>query len=114
MAALAATTPAVTGVVIAGAAVALTDTIARSIVGPKGAYLTIINGNASPDSVTISDAGATPAGNPLVGGLITKAVANATSQVFHIKPEQFDPTTNLVTITHTVITTVTYQLVPVG
>jgi hypothetical protein len=114
MAALAATTPTVTGVVIAGAAVAASDTIARSVMGPKGAYLKIINGNAASDSVTISDAGLTPAGNPLVGTAITKVVTNGTSQVFCIKPEQVDPVTNLVTITHSVTATVTYELVPVG
>lgn len=114
MAALAATTPTVTGAVIAGAAVAASDTIARSVVGPKGAYLKIINGNAASDTVTITDAGSTPAGNPLIGGTISKVVTNGTSQVFHVKPEQFDPATNLVTITHSVTPTVTYELVPVG
>jgi len=117
MGALAATTPANAGTVVTGAAVAATDTIARSIMGPKGCYLKIINGNASPDVVTITDPGVTPAGNPLnlaPGGVISKSVANATSQIFYIHPEQVNQATGLVTITHSVTATVTYELYPVG
>jgi len=117
MGALTATTPTNAGTVVAGAAVASTDTIARAVMGPKGAYLKIINGNASPDVVTISDPGVTPAGNPLnlaPGGVISKSVTNGTSQVFYIRPEQVAPASGLVTITHSVTATVTYELYPVG
>ncbi|SRR6266540_4929752 len=117
MGALAATTPTNAGTVVSGAAVAGTDTIDRSVMGPKGAYLVVINGNASPDVVTITDPGVTPAGNPLnlaPGGVISKSVTNATTQVFYVRPEQVNPTTGLVTVTHSVTATVTYQLYPVG
>jgi len=114
MAALTATTPVNSGTVIAGAAVAASDTIARSIMGPKGVYLEIINGNASPDTVTISDHGTTPAGNALTSNQISVSVTNATSKIFHIKTDQANPATGLVTITHSVTTTVTYKLYPVG
>ncbi len=42
MGALAATTPTNAGTVVSGAAVAATDTIDRSVMGPKGAYLVVI------------------------------------------------------------------------
>lgn len=113
MAALTATTPTVTGTVIAGAAVAASDTIDQSILGQRGAYLTVINGNASSDTVTIKDFGQTPAGNSLTSNQYTVSVTNGTSKVIWIKPSMVDPSTGLVTITHSVTATVTYQLVPV-
>lgn len=114
MAALAAITPTNTGAVSAGAAVAASDTIDAGLLGSRGALLEIINGNASSDSVTISDAGATPAGNALSGGTIAATVTNATARVFRIRPEQVNPTTGLVTITHSVTATVTYKLYPLS
>ncbi len=114
MAALVAITPTNLGTVNAGAAVASTDTIAQSVLGPKGAYLEIINGNASSDIVTISDSGATAAGNALSTGSVTDTVVNGTSQIFYISPTQVNPSTGLVTVTHTVTATVTYKLYPNG
>lgn len=110
MAALTAFTPVTTGVVNAGAAVAASDTIDQATLGGNGVLLEIINGNASPDTVTISDYGATPAGNTLTSNQISKSVANATSQVFIVKPSQVNPATGLVTITHSVTATVTYKM----
>jgi len=116
MAALTATIPVnagvVSGIAGAGAAVAASDTIAESVMGKHGVYLEIINANASPDTVTISDAGTTKAGNALAGGTISKAVANATAQIFKIRREQVNPTTRLVTVTHSVTATVTYKMYP--
>jgi hypothetical protein len=114
MAALAAITPTNSGTVNAGAAVAATDTIDRAVMGAKGCYLEIINGNASPDAVTISDSGLTPSGNALAGGTISASVTNGTSKVFLIRPDQVNPATNLVTVTHGTTATVTYKLYPVG
>jgi len=110
MAALTAFTPTLAGVANAGAAVAASDTIAQALLGGQGAYLEIINGNASTDNITISDAGTTRAGNALAGGTYAATVTNGTSKVFFIKPEQVDPSTSLVTVTHSVTTTVTYKL----
>lgn len=112
MAALTATTPTNTGTVTSGAPVASSDTISTAVMGQRGAYLEIINGNASPDTMTISDAGATPAGNAV--GTVAGSVTNATSKVFFIRREQASPTTGLVTVTHSVTATVTYKLYPVG
>lgn len=112
MGALSATTPSRTGVVTSGAAVASTDTIATSVLGARGVFLEIINGNASPDSMTISDATVTPTGAAAAAN--APSVTNATSKVFKILPNQADPTTGLVTITHSVTSTVTYKLYPLG
>jgi hypothetical protein len=112
MAALTATTPTRAGVVTSGAAVASTDTIALALLGTYGAFLEIINGNASPDSMTISDASTTSSG--AAAAALAPSVTNATSKIFKITPSMADPTTGLVTITHSVTTTVTYKLYPVG
>jgi hypothetical protein len=111
MAALSAVTPTTTGVVVAGAAVSASDTIDAATLGSQGAYLIIINGNASTDNVTISDNGTTAAGNSLASNTFSASVTNGTSKVFFIHPLQVNPSTGLVTITHSVTATVTYQLV---
>lgn len=110
MAALTAFTPTVAGVANAGAAVAASDTIDQSILGARGAYLEIINGNAASDTVTIKDFGTTRAGNSLASNQYTVSVTNGTSKVIWIKPEMVDPSTGLVTVTHSVTATVTYKL----
>lgn len=114
MAALSATTPTNTGTVTAGAAVASSDTIAQSLLGSRGAYLRINNASGSTDNVTISDSGSTPAGNPLSGGTIGDSITTGTAQIYWIHPEQVNPSTGLVTITHSVTSSVTYELWPVG
>ena len=114
MAALAAVIPTNAGTVNPGAAVAASDTISTAVMGRIGAYLEILNGNASPDVMTISDAGSTPSGNALTGGTYAATVTNATNRVFFIRREQAAPATGLVTVTHSVTTTVTYKLYPVG
>lgn len=108
MAALAATKPTRTGVATPGAAVAASDTIAGALLGVRGAYLEIINGNASPDVMSISDASLTPTGAAAAAN--APSVTNGTTQVFYISPSQADPNTGLVTVTHSVTATVTYRL----
>ena len=110
MAALTAITPLVSGVVTTGAAVSASDTIDQGTLGGNGVLLEIVNGNASSDTVTISDYGTTPAGNALTSNQISKSVTNGTSQVFVVRPSQVNPATGLVTITHSVTATVTYKL----
>lgn len=108
MGAYTAVTPTNTGATTSGAAVASSDTINVSQMGPRGCLLEIINGNASPDSMTISDAGSTPAGNS--PGTIAGSVTNGTSKVFKISRSQATPSTGNVTVTHSVTSTVTYKL----
>ena len=112
MALLTATRPTPTGaLMVTPPAVASSDTIAASDLGVNGAILVVINGGGSPDTVAILDGGFTPAANAGVssGG----AVANATSRAFYIDPKAVN-TSGFVTVTHTFITTVTYQLYPMG
>jgi hypothetical protein len=112
MGVLAATIPSRTGIVTAGAAVAASDTIPTTLLGSKGVFLEIINGNASPDAMTISDATVTPTGAAAAAN--APSVTNATSKIFKIVPQQADPVSGNVTITHSVTTTVTYKLYPLG
>lgn len=114
MAALSATQPSNAGTTTTGGTVATTDTVARTVMGPKGAYLEIANGAATVDNITITDPGNTPAGNPLSGGTYSASVAAGASKIFHLRPEQVTSSTGLITITHSVITSVTYKLYPVG
>lgn len=113
MAALAAITPVVAGVASTPAAVAASDTIDQSILGQRGAYLIVINGGGSPDTVTIKDFGTTRAGNALTSNQYTVSVTNGTQKVIWIRPEMVDPSTGLVTVTHSFTTSVTYTLLPV-
>lgn len=112
MALLTATRPTAVGVAYAGAAVSASDTIAASDLGTLGAYLVIINGGGSSDTVTVSDSSLSPAGNPATAG--TNAVANATSEVMYISPRAVHPTNLVVTVTHSFTTSVTYVLLPLG
>jgi hypothetical protein len=116
MGALVAITPVNTGVSSAGAAVAASDTVAQSVLGPRGATLEIINAGAGTDTITISDHGSTGAGNQLASTALTGlTVANGgASKYFRLTNEQVNPATGLITITHSQPTGVTYKLVPNG
>lgn len=112
MAALTAVTPTRVGAVNAGAAVAASDTISATIIGVRGAHLEVINAGVGVDTMTISDAGATPAGT--APGTYPGSVTNATSKIFYLSPSQVDPVTKVVTVTHSQPTGVTYKLYPIG
>lgn len=112
MAALTATQPTATGATYSAAAVASSDTISASQLGTNGAYLVVINGGGSSDTVAISDSGTTPAGN--AGTSSGGAVANGTSKVFYVSPRAVNASTGVVTVTHSFTTSVTYVLLPIG
>jgi len=112
VAALSAITPTLLGTVSTGAAVSSSDTIAQSLLGPRGAYLEIINAGGSPDTVVISDAGLTAAGNAATPA--TDVVTAGTSQIFYISPTQVNPSTLVITVTHSFTGTVTCKLYPNG
>lgn len=112
MAALTATQPAAAGTTWTPAAVASSDTVSAAYLGTNGAYLLIINGGGSSDTVAISDSGLTPAGN--AGSSSGGAVANGTSKIFYISPRAVNPSTGVVTVTHSFTTSVTYVLLPIG
>lgn len=114
MAALVAITPVVTGVSSAGAAVSASDTIDASILGSRGAYLIVTNAGGSTDTVTITDAGFTGAGNQLPSTSYTVSIGAGAEKIIFIKPSQVNTSTGLVTVAHSFTTTVTYQLFPVS
>lgn len=111
MAALTAYVPLVTGTVTTGGtAVSASDTIDQGTIGSQGVYVEIINAGASPDTVTISDYGSTPAGNQLGSNQYTVTVTNATSKVIFIRGSQVNPATGLVTLAHSFTTSVTCKV----
>jgi len=112
MAALTSTVPTAAGTAYAGAAVSASDTITAAQLGSLGAFLVVINGGGSPDTVAVLDGGLTPAGNAGASG--GSSVTNATSEVFYISPRSVNPTTGQVTVTHSFTTSVTYVLLPIG
>ena len=114
MAALSAITPTNTGTVSTGTAVSASDTIAQSIMGSRGGTLEVINAGGSTDNITISDNGSTPAGNQLTGNTIAASVTAGQSKVFDLANEQVNPSTGLITITHSFTTSVTCKFYPVG
>jgi len=108
MALITPSTVTVAGLLAAPAAVAASDTISGDVVPPGGLIYRVINGNAAPDNVSLSDGGATPVGN--AGTVTPVAVANATTKTFLITQAHINRTTNLVTITHSITATVTFEL----
>lgn len=100
------------GVAVTAAAVSASDTIAQTSLGSNGALLFVLNGGASPDTVAVSDGSKTPAGN--AGTSSGGSVTNGTNKVFYINPKAVDPSTGLVTVTHSFTTSVTCYLVPLG
>jgi len=99
------------GLAPAYGAVAASDTIAP-VVGSL-LFLHVKNGNAAADNVTVQDAGRTPAGNT---GTVSPVVVPATTGDRMIGPllaTMADPTTGLITVTHSVTATVTCALVQV-
>ena len=111
MGALVPTIPTRAGTADPGNGVAATDTIARAVSGPNGCLLEIINGNAATDNMTISDASLTTTGG--AAAAIAPAIPTAQNRIFKIHNDQFDPVTQVVTITHSVQTTVSYKLYPI-
>src|SRR4051794_20481981 len=112
MAALTAVTATTTGTLDPPAAVAASDTVAQTVLGPRGALLSVINAGAGTDTITISDPGATPAGHGRPSGAVAGlTVPNAgVSNAFFRSPNQVNPATGPITITHSQPTGVTYRL----
>lgn len=107
MALLTATTPATTGTVVTGAAVSSSDTISGNYVG---GILVVTNGSGSSINVTVTDPGRTPLGNTATNAAI--AVANGASKAIKLTSAMVNSATNLITVTFSATTTVTYVLYP--
>lgn len=108
MALITPSTVGTTGLLAAPAAVSASDTISGDLVPAAGLLYRVINAGASPDTVTVSDGGLTPAGN--AGTVTGVTVTNATTKTILIIQANINRTTNLVTIAHSFTTTVTYEL----
>ena len=93
------------GTLLAPAAVSASDTIN---VDPQGLVLEVINGGGSPDTVTVVDPGATPAGSSATSP--SQVVAAGTRRHFRLNPA-FANTSGIITVTHSFTTTVTYNLI---
>src|SRR6201986_2651807 len=104
MAALTATTPSRTGAVSTGAGGSSSDPGNGSILGTRGASLDIINGNASSDTVVISDASTTVTGASAAAN--SQSVTNATSKCFKLTADMADPVAGNIPISHAVTSTV--------
>jgi hypothetical protein len=111
MAALAVTIPSNTGTLATGAAVSASDTVDQSLLGSRGAFLRINNAGGSTDNITISDSGTTRAGNALTSNQITASQTTTQVKTYLLQPSQVS-STGLITITHSFITSVTYELYP--
>jgi hypothetical protein len=104
MALLAAVTVTEAGVVPAPAAVNTTDTITAE----PGLVLTVINGAGSPVNVTFTDSGSTPGGSAATN--VARSVTNGTTKRFKVNPNWVNPSTGLITVTYSSVTTITGYL----
>lgn len=111
MATLTATVPTRLGTASPGNNVAASDVVPASALGVNGAILEILNGNAAADNMTISDSSTTPSGAAAAANAPT--IAAGANRVFKLSPKQADANGNI-TVTHSVQTTVTYKLYPLG
>lgn len=93
-----------TGTLMVPDPVSASDTIRAD---PSGLILEIINGGASPDNVTIVDAGTTPAGN--AASTSATAVAPGTRREWVLYPS-YANSSGIITVTHSFTTSVTYNL----
>lgn len=109
MAALTSQTIVLAGIVPSAVAVSASDTIAASQFGTTGVILRVINGGASPDTVTITD----PTLSTGMGSAATSptvSVTNGTTKEIFIPTGAINQATQLVTVTHSFTTSVTCEV----
>lgn len=111
MALLTAVAVAPTATTVAPAAMSVADTIAKTDVGLYGALINVINGAGAPVNFTVLDPGSSPAGN--AGSPPVQAVAAGTDRWFKIRPEHVN-SSDLVNVTLSSATSVTYKLIKLG
>lgn len=90
-------------------AVAASDTIAP--VTGASLFLHVKNGNAAADTVTIVDAGLTPAGSAATNPTVTVPATTGDRMIGPLTAALASPTTGLITVQHSVTATVTCALV---
>lgn len=102
--------------VLAGTAISLVAVASTDTIVPNLGYkyvLVVVNGNASPDVVTITPSGVDPFGRTLPTK--TVSVTNGTTSYIFLAQQQLlaDPITGLITITHSVTATVTCAVIAI-
>jgi hypothetical protein len=90
-------------------AVAASDTITAD----TDLFLHVKNANGSPDTVTLVDAGTTPAGSAATSPTVS-VPASTGDRMIAIPQALVNPATGLITITHSVTTSVTCALMRLG
>lgn len=102
------------GLAPAYSAVAASDTIAP-VVGSV-LFLQVKNGNAAANTVTIVDAGTTPAGSAATNPTVTVPATTGDRMIGPLLASMASPTTGLITVQHSVTATNTCALiaVPIG
>lgn len=108
MAALTPTSAALAGTAPAPVAVSASDTIAASLFGNGGVDVRVINGGASPDTVTIVDPNLTAMGSTATNPTVT--VTNGTTKVIRIPKAAINASTQVATIQHSFTTSVTCEV----
>jgi hypothetical protein len=81
------------------------DTVALASATDDRSFLEVINGSASPIMVTLADPGSTPAGNTTTAP--ANSVAAGATKLFPLLPALVNPSTGLINITYSAVTTVT-------
>jgi hypothetical protein len=109
MAALTSVSITTAGATPAPVAVASSDTIAASQFGPTGCILRVINAGGTQDSVTISDPTVTDLGNAGTPVAVVVPITTGVRMIF-IPLAAINPSTQLATVNHSFITTVTCEL----
>ena len=90
-------------------AVSASDTVNPS----TGLFLHVKNAGGSADTVTIGDSGVTPGGSAATSPTVT-VPATTGDRMIYIPPAFVNPSTGLITITHSFTTSVTCALLRVG
>lgn len=96
------------GITPSAVAVAASDTIAASQFGATGVIMRVINGGGSPDLVAVLDPTKTGLNN--AGTVVPVSVTNATTREIFIPTAAIDPVTQVATVTHSFLTSVTCEV----
>ena len=98
-----------TGTAPSYGAVSASDTVNPA----TGLFLHVKNAGGSSDTVTITDGGVTPGGSAATSPTVS-VPATTGDRMIYIPPSFVNPSTGLITITHSFTTSVTCALLRVG
>lgn len=85
------------------------DTVALASATDDRSFLQVTNGGGSPITVTLADPGATPAGNTATAP--ANSVAAGATKLFPLNPALVNPSTGVISISYSAVTTVTVAAV---